>query len=111
MERLSRSSIGAIIAIEREVSLEEYVQSGSEMNAKVSADLLATIFTPYSPLHDGAVLIRGDTIIGAGCILPLSQSALLDRSVIVTTWASAASARPAIVRRATRKCACSGSCR
>jgi diadenylate cyclase len=81
VERLSRSGIGAIIAIEREVSLDEYVQSGSEMTAKVSADLLATIFTPYSPLHDGAVLIRGDTIIGAGCILPLSQAAMLDRSL------------------------------
>jgi diadenylate cyclase len=47
----------------------------------VSADLLATIFTPYSPLHDGAVIIRGDTIVGAGCILPLSQDPLLDRSL------------------------------
>jgi len=80
-ERLSRSGIGAIIAIEREVSLEEYVHSGSEMHATVSADLLATIFTPYSPLHDGAVIIRGDTIIGAGCILPLSQTMALDRSL------------------------------
>jgi diadenylate cyclase len=81
VERLSRSGIGAIIAVEREVSLEEYVQSGSEMHAKVSADLLATIFTPYSPLHDGAVIIRGDTIVGAGCILPLSQASLIDRSL------------------------------
>jgi diadenylate cyclase len=81
VERLSRSGIGAIIAIEREVSLEEYVQSGSQMQAKVSADLLATIFTPYSPLHDGSVIIRGDTIVGAGCILPLSQAMALDRSM------------------------------
>jgi diadenylate cyclase len=81
VERLSRSGIGAIIAIEREVALTEYVQSGSEMQAKVSADLLATIFTPYSPLHDGAVIVRGDTIVGAGCILPLSQTALIDRSL------------------------------
>ena len=81
VERLSRSGVGAIIAIEREVSLEEYVQSGSEMQAKVSADLLATIFTPYSPLHDGAVIIRGGTIVGAGCILPLSQAAMIDRSL------------------------------
>ncbi len=51
------------------------------MQAKVSADLLATIFTPYSPLHDGAVIIRGDTIVGAGCILPLSQSTMLDKSL------------------------------
>jgi diadenylate cyclase len=40
-----------------------------------------TMFTPYSPLHDGAVIIRGDTIIGAGCILPLSQASILDRSL------------------------------
>ena len=81
VERLSRSGIGAIIAIEREVSLEEYIHSGSDMQAKVSADLLATIFTPYSPLHDGAVLVRGDTIIAAGCILPLSQRSMLDRTL------------------------------
>lgn len=80
-ERLSRSGIGAIIAIEREVPLDDYVLSGSAMQAKVSTDLLATIFTPYSPLHDGAVIIRGDTIVGAGCILPLSQAALIDRSL------------------------------
>ena len=81
VERLSRSGIGAIVAIEREVSLDEYMQSGSAMHARVSADLLATIFTPYSPLHDGAVIIRGDTIVGAGCILPLSQATMIDRSL------------------------------
>ncbi|HEX3865494.1 MAG TPA: diadenylate cyclase [Gemmatimonadaceae bacterium] len=81
VERLSRSSVGAIIAIERDVSLDEYVASGSKMEAKVSADLLTTIFTPHSPLHDGAVLIRGDTITGAACILPLSQATLADRSL------------------------------
>jgi diadenylate cyclase len=81
VERLSRSGIGAIIALEREVPLGDYVQSGSAMEAKVSADLLTTIFTPYSPLHDGAVIIRGDTIVGAGCILPLSPTPLDDRSL------------------------------
>src|SRR5690242_11432247 len=81
LERLSRSGIGAIVAIEREVPLDDYIRSGSEVQAKVSADLLTTIFTPYSPLHDGAVIVRGDTIVGAGCILPLSQTALIDRSL------------------------------
>ncbi|MDB4899639.1 MAG: hypothetical protein JWN53_1447 [Gemmatimonadetes bacterium] len=80
-ERLSRSSIGAIIAIERDVPLDPYLESGSLMEAKVSADLLTTIFTPYSPLHDGAVIIRGDTIVAAGCILPLSQKPLVDRAL------------------------------
>src|SRR5204863_150048 len=79
IERLSRSGIGAIVAIEREVPLDGYSESGSPVEAKVSADLLTTIFTPYSPLHDGAVLVRGDTIIAAGCILPLSQRSMIDR--------------------------------
>lgn len=82
VERLSRSGVGAIVAMEREAGLGDYVtSSGTVMQAKVNADLLATIFTPYSPLHDGAVIIRGDTIIGAGCILPLSQQENLDRSL------------------------------
>jgi diadenylate cyclase len=81
VERLSRDGIGAIIAIEREVSLDEYVRTGSAMQAKVSADLLATIFTPHAPLHDGAVVVRGDSIVAAGCILPLSQATLADRAL------------------------------
>jgi diadenylate cyclase len=81
IERLSRSGIGAIVAIEREVPLDGYSESGSPVEAKVSADLLTTIFTPYSPLHDGAVLVRGDTIIAAGCILPLSQKSMMDRTL------------------------------
>jgi diadenylate cyclase len=80
-ERLSRLGIGAIIAIERQVRLDEYVATGVEMQARVSADLLVTMFTPNTPLHDGAVVVRGDTIIGAGCILPLSQASMLDRSL------------------------------
>ncbi len=81
VERLSRSSTGAIIAVERDVSLNDYVDSGRELHAKVSGDLLATIFTPYTPLHDGAVVVRGDSIVGAGCILPLSQTRVEDRSL------------------------------
>jgi len=81
VERLSRSGIGAIVAIEREVPLDRWAESGSPTEAKVSADLLLTIFTPYSPLHDGAVIIRGDLIIAAGCILPLSQTPLADRAL------------------------------
>ncbi|HEX5581900.1 MAG TPA: diadenylate cyclase CdaA [Gemmatimonadaceae bacterium] len=81
VERLSRMGTGAIIAVEREINLGDYVQSGSPQQAKVSSDLLTTIFTPYSPLHDGAVIIRGDTVIGAGCILPLTQAPIEDRSL------------------------------
>lgn len=81
VERLSRARIGAIIALERAVPLGDVVATGSAMQAKVSADLLLTIFTPYSPLHDGAVIVRGDTIIGAGCILPLTQGEVSDRTL------------------------------
>lgn len=81
VERLSRSGIGAIVAVEREVPLDAYLESGSPVEAKVSADLLATIFTPYSPLHDGAVVIRGDLIVAAGVILPLTQKPITDRSL------------------------------
>ena len=81
VERLARSGIGGIIAIEREQSLGDYVESGSAMEAKLSADLITTIFTPYSPLHDGAVIVRGNSIVGAGCILPLSQTIVADRAL------------------------------
>ena len=81
VERLSRSATGAIIAVEREVRLDQYLESGTVLRATVSADLLATIFSPYSPLHDGAVLVRGDEIVGAGCILPLTQNPVSDRSL------------------------------
>lgn len=81
VERLSRSGMGAIVALERNVLLDSYTESGSRIEARVSADLLLTIFTPYSPLHDGAVIVRGDTIIAASCILPLSQKPLLDRAL------------------------------
>ena len=81
VERLSRSGVGAIIAIERELPLDEYVESGSSLEARLTTDLLATIFTPYSPLHDGAVIVRGDQIVGAGCILPLSQGNVSSRSM------------------------------
>lgn len=80
-EDLARAKTGAIIAIEREVALGEYAESGTPINAKVSAPLLMTIFTPYSPIHDGAVIVRGDTIIAAGAILPLTQNPLSDRSL------------------------------
>lgn len=81
VEQLSGGRIGAIIAIEREVGLDEYARTGSAVDARVSSDILTTIFTPRSPLHDGAVLIAGDNIKAAGAILPLTPYALPDRSL------------------------------
>jgi len=81
LDRLSRAGTGAIIAVEGDIGLEEFITTGVPMEAKVSADLVTTIFTPYSPLHDGAVLIRGDQIIGAGAVLPLTQFKVADKSL------------------------------
>jgi diadenylate cyclase len=81
VERLARTKIGAIIALEQEVGLDEYAQTGSPVEARVSAAMLATIFTPRSPLHDGAVLVAGDQIKAAGAILPLTQYSVTDRSL------------------------------
>lgn len=79
VDRLSRSSHGAIIVLEQEMSLLQYAETGTELQANASSDLLVTIFTPYTPLHDGAVIIHGNVVLAAGCILPLSQSPLPDR--------------------------------
>ena len=80
-ERLSRQKIGALIAIERDVGLGEYAETGTRIDARVSAELLATIFTPYSPLHDGAVVIQRGRVAAAGCILPLTQFPVPDRTL------------------------------
>jgi len=80
-EQLARSKVGAIIAIENEVGLDEYARTGSPLQARVSAEMLTTIFTPQSPLHDGAVIISGDTIAAAGAILPLTQTPVADKSL------------------------------
>jgi diadenylate cyclase len=72
--RLSVLQHGALIVMERNVGLKDFVQSGKEINSKVSAELITTIFTPYTPLHDGAIIIRSDLVIAAGCMLPLSQN-------------------------------------
>ena len=81
VERLSRGRVGAILAIERSVGLEEYAITGTTVDAKVSAGILSSVFAPYGPLHDGAVLVRGDTIIAAGVILPLTQFPVSDKSL------------------------------
>jgi len=79
VDRLSRAGHGAIIAIEQGGALDPYMDRGTELQANVSSDLLVTLFTPYTPLHDGAVLIRNGVVLAAGCILPLSQAIFTDR--------------------------------
>lgn len=71
---MSWSRTGALIVIERRTRLGEYMNSGTLMNADVSCELLKNIFTPNTPLHDGAVIIRENKIITAGCVLPLTAN-------------------------------------
>ncbi len=70
---LSRKRIGALIAIEREAGLKNYIETGTPLDAKITANLLISIFIPQSPLHDGAVIIRHSRLVAAGCVLPLIQ--------------------------------------
>jgi diadenylate cyclase len=69
---LVQRRIGALLALERHVQLDEFVESGARIDAEVSRDLLVALFQPQSPLHDGAVVIRRGRVIFAGCILPLA---------------------------------------
>jgi diadenylate cyclase len=71
--QLSRERIGSLIVIEREVGLNDVVQTGRRVEGLASADLLRTIFYPGTPLHDLAAVIRGNRVIAAGCLLPLTE--------------------------------------
>jgi diadenylate cyclase len=73
---LSAEGHGALIVLERETGLEEVAETGVMIHADVSADLLQTIFTPRSALHDGAVIIREDRIVAAGALLPLAEMSI-----------------------------------
>lgn len=79
VEQLSESKVGALIVLERITGLTEYLESGVRLDAMLSAELLVSIFNPRSPLHDGAVVIQGDRVLAASCLLPLSESRLLDK--------------------------------
>ncbi|MGD0018223.1 MAG: diadenylate cyclase CdaA [Candidatus Limnocylindrales bacterium] len=74
--RLSHEGQGALIVIERESGLQEIAETGVMLHADISADLLVTVFSPKTPLHDGAVVIRGDTVLAAGALLPSAETTI-----------------------------------
>lgn len=76
---LSRNKYGALVVIEQHTGLKEFVESGTTLNAALSAELLLSIFVPRSPLHDGAVIVREGIIEAAGCFLPLAEQSLTER--------------------------------
>jgi diadenylate cyclase len=74
--RLSHEGHGALVVIERETGLQEIAETGVMLHADISADLMVTLFSPKTPLHDGAVIIRGDKILAAGAILPSTETTI-----------------------------------
>ncbi|WP_020619217.1 diadenylate cyclase CdaA [Paenibacillus daejeonensis] len=77
----SSRSIGALIVFERETGLNDYIESGIAMESRVSSQLLSNLFVPNSPLHDGAVIIRGGQIMAAACYLPLSENPFISKEL------------------------------
>jgi diadenylate cyclase len=80
-ESLASRRIGALIVLERATGLRQYAELGVALDALVSADLLMSVFLPYSPLHDGAVFVHGERVVAAGCFLPLSRNTQLGRAL------------------------------
>jgi len=78
---LASHSTGAIIAIEREIGLRNYIESGIPLDAEMTYDLLVTIFQPGSPLHDGAVILQENRIAAAACFLPLTINPVVSRDL------------------------------
>jgi diadenylate cyclase len=77
--KMARERIGALIVIERETGLKNFIDTGSKLDARVRSELLYSIFIPSSPVHDGAVIITGGRIAAAGCFLPLSNDPNIDK--------------------------------
>ncbi len=78
---LSQAGFGALIILERNTGLQEYVDTGVRLDADISVDLLMTVFNKATPLHDGAVIIREERILAAGCTLPLSENPDIDHDL------------------------------
>ncbi len=85
VDAMSKKKIGALIALEKNISLKSYADRGTMIEADVSKDLLVSIFFPHSPLHDGAVIVRGNKILAAGCLLPLPTTLNLGKNFLTRT--------------------------
>ena len=81
VESLTARRIGALLVMERSAGLRQYAELGVAVDGLVSADLLVSVFLPYSPLHDGAVFVQGSRLVAAGCFLPLSRNLQIARSL------------------------------
>ncbi len=80
LRELADKRIGALIVLVRQIPLDHLIQVGTQIDAKVTSELLNSIFLPYSPIHDGAVIIEDGKLTKAGCVLPLSQNPDISKS-------------------------------
>ncbi len=80
MEEMSRRRIGALIVLERETRLDDFLEGGTVVDARVSREILTSIFFPFSPLHDGAAILREGRVFAAGCVLPLTKRTDIEKS-------------------------------
>jgi len=78
--RLARERMGGLIVLERETGLKNFIDTGSQLDARVRSELIYSIFIPSSPIHDGAVILTGGRVAAAGCFLPLSTDPDLDKN-------------------------------
>jgi len=85
VDYLSQKKIGALIAVEKEISLKVFADRGTRLDGLLSKDLLVNIFFPHSPLHDGAVILKGSKVLAAGCLLPLPASHNLGEEFLART--------------------------
>lgn len=79
VKKMSEEKIGALLLIQRDIGLKDIIDTGIRIDAQVNSSLLRTIFFPDTPLHDGACVIQGDTIVAASCVLPLSENPRLSK--------------------------------
>ncbi|WP_243388300.1 diadenylate cyclase CdaA [Bacillus kexueae] len=80
-EYMAKRRIGALVTIERETGMGDYIETGIPLNANISSELLINIFIPNTPLHDGAVIIQNDQVAAAACYLPLSESPFISKEL------------------------------
>ena len=78
---VAQKGFGALVVIEKDISVDYHIESGTEMDCRVTAEIIESIFHPTSPVHDGAMVIRNSRILSVGCFLPLSKNPILDRNL------------------------------
>ena len=78
---MSKNRVGVLIAIEKEISLKQYIETGIALDGVITTELLMTVFMPNTPFHDGAAVIQGARVVAVGCLFPLSQSQKLSKTL------------------------------